>query len=100
MLTTDPLYKRPLLPAIFINNTANSIPLYTYSSFTGAATIKTNVFPLYCSVNLSKDTHGEFVIQFDDPNEAMESSVTVGSRVIIQCGKQSSSLTSLISGLI
>ncbi len=30
----------------------------------------------------------------------MESTVTVGSRVIIQCGKQSGSLTSLISGLI
>ncbi len=100
MLTTDPIYKKPLLPVIFINNTANAVPLYTYSSFTGTPTVITTAFPLFCSVNLSKDTQGQFVIQFEDPNEAMESTVTVGSRVIIQCGKQSGSLTTLISGLV
>jgi len=100
LLTTDPIYKKPLLPVITIKNTANSSTLYTYSSFTGTATGITTVFPLYCSVNLSKDTHGEFTIQFDDPNKTMESTITVGSRVQIDCGKQSGSTTRLISGLV
>lgn len=102
MLTTDPLYMRPLLPAITIRNTANNTALYGYSSFTGVATGTglTNVFPLFCSVNLSKDTQGQFIIQFEDQNKSLESTVTVGSRVQIDCGKQSSSLTRLISGLV
>jgi len=100
LLTTDSIYKKPLLPVITIKNTANSSTLYTYSSFTGTSTGITTAFPLFCSVNLSKDTHGEFVIQFDDPNEAMESTITVNSRVLIDCGKQSGSTTRLISGLV
>lgn len=100
MLTTDSIYKKPLLPVITIKNTANTSTLYTYSSFTGTSTVITTAFPLYCSVNLSKDTHGEFIIQFDDPNEAMESTITVNSRVLIDCGKQSGSTTRIISGLV
>jgi hypothetical protein len=100
MLTTDPIYKKPLLPVITIRNTLNTSNLYTYSSFTGTAGIITTVFPLYCSVNLSKDTQGQFVIQFEDPNKAMESTVTVNSRVFIDCGKQSGTTTRLISGLV
>jgi hypothetical protein len=102
MLTTDPIYYKPLLPQIFINNTANNTVQYQFSSFTGAATGTglTNVFPLFCSVNLSKDTQGQFVIQFEDQSKVMEPVVTVGSRVIIKCGKQSSATTSLISGLV
>ena len=102
MLTTDPLYYKPLLPVITIKNTANNATLYTYSSFTGTATGGglTTVFPLYCSVNLSKDAQGQFTIQFEDPSEDMEGVVTVGSRVQIDCGKQSGSLTRLISGLV
>ena len=103
MLTTDPLYMRPLLPLITIKNTANSTTQYTYSSFTGAATGTglTNVFPLFCSVNLSKDTQGQFTIQFEDQSRVIESAgITVGSRILIDCGKQSSSLTRLISGLV
>ena len=103
MLTTDPLYYKALLPVITIKNTANSTTLYSYSSFTGAATGTglTNVFPLFCSVNLSKDTQGQFVIQFEDQSRVIESAgITVGSRVLVDCGKQSSSLTRLISGLV
>ena len=101
MLTTDPLYYKPLLPTITIRNTANNATSYGYSSFTGTPTVITSANPLYCSVNLSKDTQGQFMIQFEDPNKAMESGgVTVGSRVIIQAGKQSSALTTLISGLV
>jgi len=103
LITTDPIYYKPLLPAITIRNTANNAAPYGYSSFTGVATGTglTNVFPLFCSVNLSKDTQGQFTIQFEDPGEAMEAGgVTVGSRVIIQAGKQSSALTTLISGLV
>lgn len=102
MLTTDPIYYKPLLPVITIKNTANTSTLYTYSSFTGAAsgTGVTSVFPLYSSINLSKDTQGQFTIQFEDPNQVMESKVTVGSRVQIDCGKQSGLLTRLISALV
>jgi len=100
MLTTDPIFKKPLLPVITIKNIANTTTLYTYSSFTGAATVKTSVFPIYCSVNLSASTHGEFVIQFEDSSKVMESTITVNSRVQIDCGKQSTSLIRLISGLI
>jgi len=100
LLTTDPIYKKALLPVITIKNTANNATLHTYSSFTGAATGITTAFPLYCSVNLSKDTQGEFSIQFEDPNRALENTVTVNSRVFIDCGKQSTSLTRLISGLV
>lgn len=100
MLTTDPIYKKALLPVITIKNTANSSTLYSYSSFAGTATGITTAFPLYCSVSLSQNTHGEFSIQFHDPNEAMENTVTVGSRVQIDCGKQSGSTTRLISGLV
>jgi len=88
------------VPVITINNTANNSTLYTYNSFTGAATVKTSVFPLFCSVNLSKDSHGEFTIQFEDSSKVMESTITINSRVFIDCGKQSGSLTRLISGLV
>lgn len=97
MLTTDPLYYRPLLPVITIKNTANNTTLYTYNSFTDSGTTDKVI---YCSVNLSQNTHGEFVVQFEDQNKSLESTVTVGSRVQIDCGKQSSSLTRLISGLV
>lgn len=100
MLTTDPIYKRPLVPVITIKNTGNTSTLYTYSSFTGTATGITTVFPLYCSVSLSRSSHGSFVIQFEDQSKVMEATVTVGSRVIIECGKQSGSVTRLISGLV
>ena len=101
MITTDPIYYKPLLPAITIRNTANNTATYGYSSFTGTPTVITSVNPLFCSVNLSKDTQGQFTIQFEDPGEAIEAGgVTVGSRVIIQAGKQSSALTTLISGLV
>jgi len=101
LITTDPIYYKPLLPAITIRNTANNVATYGYSSFTGTPSVITSVNPLFCSVNLSKDTQGQFVIQFEDPGEAMESGgVSVGSRVIIQAGKQSSALTTLISGLV
>lgn len=97
MLTTDPIYFRPLLPVITIKNTANNATLYTYNSFTDSGTTDK---VLYCSVHLSQNTHGEFTIQFEDQNKSLESTVTVGSRVQIDCGKQSSSLTRLISGLV
>ena len=88
------------MPVITIKNTANTSTLYTYSSFTGTSTGITTVFPLYCSVSLSQNTHGEFTIQFEDQAKVMESTITVGSRVIIECGKQSSQLTRLISGIV
>lgn len=97
MFTTDPLYHKPLLPVITIKNTANNATLYTYNSFTDSGTTDK---VLYCSVNLSKDAQGQFTIQFEDQNKSLESTVTVGSRVQIDCGKQSSSLTRLISGLV
>jgi hypothetical protein len=102
MLTTDPIYYKGLLPAITIRNTANNTALYGYSSFTGTATGSglTNVFPLFCSVNLSKDTQGQFTIQFEDQSKVIEPIITVGSRVIIQAGKQAGSVTTLISGLV
>jgi len=97
LLTTDPLYFRPLLPVITIKNTANNTTLYTYNSFTDSGTTDK---VLYCSVRLSQNTFGEFVIQFEDQNKSLESTITVGSRVQIDCGKQSGSLTRLISGLV
>ena len=97
MLTTDPLYHRPLLPVITIKNTANNATLYTYNSFTDSGTTDK---VLYCSVNLSQNTQGQFTVQFEDQNKSLESTITVGSRVQIDCGKQSSSLTRLISGLV
>lgn len=100
MLTTDPIYKKGLLPVITIKNTGNTGTQYTYSSFTGVSTVFPAVIPLYCSVNLSKDTQGQFTIQFYDQGKELESQVTVGSRVLIDCGKQSSPLTRLISGLV
>lgn len=102
MLTTDPIYYKPLLPVITIKTTGNPASnLYRYDSFAGTVTDGPNtVIPVYCSVILSQNTHGEFTIQFDDVNHTLESTVTVGSRVIIHAGKQSSSLTRLISGLV
>ncbi len=100
MLTTNAIYNKPLIPVITIKNTANTSTLYTYSSFTGTATGITTAFPLYCSVNLSQSTQGQFVIQFEDANKAMESTITVGSRVLIDCGKQSGVVTRIISGLV
>jgi hypothetical protein len=97
LLTTDPIYFKPLLPVITIKNTANNTTLYTYNSFTDSGTTDK---VLYCSVRLSQNTFGEFVIQFEDQNKSLASTVTVGSRVQIDCGKQSSSLTRLISGLV
>ena len=85
------------MPVITIKNTANNTTLYTYNSFTDSGTTDK---VLYCSVNLSQNTHGEFVVQFEDQNKSLESTVTVGSRVQMDCGKQSSSLTRLISGLV
>jgi hypothetical protein len=101
LLTNDPLYWRPLQPVITIKTTVNTSTLYTYSSFTGTATGVTTVFPHHTSVSLSQNTHGEFTIQFYDATEALEAAgVTVGSRVIIECGKQSSAITRLISGIV
>jgi hypothetical protein len=99
LLTTDPLYYKPLLPVITIKNTANNSTLYSYNSFTDTGTTDK---VLYSSVNLSQNTHGQFTIQFEDQNKSLESTanVTVGSRVQIDCGKQSSQLTRLISGLV
>lgn len=85
------------MPVITIKNTANNTTLYTYNSFTDSGTTDK---VLYCSVNLSQNTHGEFTVQFEDQNKSLESTVTVGSRVQIDCGKQSGSLTRLISGLV
>jgi hypothetical protein len=97
MLTTDPIYYKPLLPVITINNTANNAMLYTYNSFTDSGTVDRVI---YCSVHLSQNTFGEFSIQFEDQNKSLETTLTVGSRVQIDCGKQSGSLTRLISGLV
>lgn len=60
------------------------------------------VFPHYCSVSLSQNTHGEFTIQFYDAAKALESGgITVGSRVIVATGKQATvPTTALISGLV
>jgi hypothetical protein len=97
VLTTDPIYYKPLLPVITIKNTGNNATLYTYNSFTDSGTTDKVI---YCSVRLSQNTFGEFTIQFEDQNKSLESTVTVGSRVQIDCGKQSGSLTRLISGLV
>ena len=85
------------MPVITIKNTANNATLYTYNSFTDSGTTDK---VLYCSVNLSQNTQGQFVVQFEDQNKSLESTVTVGSRVQIDCGKQSTALTRLISGLV
>jgi hypothetical protein len=97
LITTDPIYFKPLLPVITIKNSANNATLYTYNSFTDSGTTDKVIF---CSVKLSQNTHGEFTVQFEDVNKSLESTVTVGSRVQIDCGKQSSSLIRLISGLV
>jgi len=97
VLTTDPIYKKPLLPVITIRNTSGSSLLYTYDWLTDVGTTDK---PFSCTVSLSQGTHGEFSISFEDANKSMESSITVGSRVRIECGKQSGSLTRLISGIV
>jgi hypothetical protein len=98
LLTTDPLYWKPLLPVITIKNTANNTTLYTYNSFTDSGVIDK---PIFCSVALSQNTHGEFGIQFEDENFSMkDAGIRVGSRVLIECGKSSTGLTRLISGLV
>src|SRR5215510_263217 len=98
MLTTDPIYYKPLLPHLSINNTSNTTALYTYNPFTNTST--TDV-PLYASVSLSQNTHGEFMIQFEDENKSMENAgITVGCRVKILAGKQNPASSILISGLV
>jgi len=99
MLTTDPIYYKPLLPIINISETDRGSTPYTYSAFTGSPGL--GILPLYCSVSLSQNTHGEFTIQFDDPGRDLEDmGIGAGWRVTIDCGKQSTSVTRLISGLI
>ena len=98
MLTTDPLYYKTVTTS---NNDKEHCQQYNaYTLTTPLRTREQLIRSLYCSVNLSQNTHGEFTIQFEDQNKSLESTVTVGSRVQIDCGKQSGSLTRLISGLV
>jgi len=102
MLTSDPIYYKSLRPKITILNYNNSSTFYAFDPFTGTITTgPTSVFPVSCNVSLSQNGHGSFTVQIEDQNELLDrDNITVGSRVLISCGKQSSQITKLISGVV
>jgi hypothetical protein len=102
MLTSDPIYYKALRPKITILNYNNSSTFYAFDPFLGTITTgPSTVFPIGCNVSLSQSGHGSFSVTIEDQNEQLNrDNITVGSRVIISCGKQSSQITKLISGVV
>jgi hypothetical protein len=102
MLTSDPIYYKSLRPKITILNYNNSSTFYGFDPFTGTVSPgPSSVFPIGCNVSLSQNGHGSFNVTIEDQNELLNrDNITVGSRVLISCGKQSSQITKLISGVV
>src|ERR1051326_200272 len=98
MLTTDPIYWKPLLPKIVITNVDQSSTYYTYDSIVDTATIK----PVYCRVELGTDHQGTFEVQFENSGLTLDTTnIKNGQRVIISLKKDTSlSFNTLIMGLI
>jgi hypothetical protein len=102
LLTSDPIYYKALRPKITVLNYNNSSTFYAFDPFLGTITTgPSTVFPIGCNVSLSQNGHGSFTVTIEDQNEQLNrDNITVGSRVIISCGKQSSQITKLISGVV
>jgi hypothetical protein len=97
MFTTDPIYRKPLVPRITIKSLDGATTYYTYDPWTD---IGTTTKAVSCSVNLSQNHQGIFTVVIEDETNAISSNVNLGARLIIECGKQSSQMTRLISGLV
>lgn len=95
--TSSAVYWKPLIPRITIKSLDNATTYYTYDPWTDAGTTTKAVA---CSVNLSQNHQGIFTVQIEDETKAINANVNLGARVIIECGKQSTQMTRLISGLI
>jgi hypothetical protein len=98
LLTSDPIYYKPLVPKITIKDLAANNTHYTYDPFTDTGTVNK---PISLSVNLSENTHGTFAFQIEDENNTLDTTkINKGARLIIEVGKQASQMTRLFSGLI
>jgi hypothetical protein len=97
MFTTDPIYKKPLIPRITIKSLDGGTTYYTYDPWTDSGT---TTKAIGCNVQLSQNHQGIFTVQIEDGSLNISSSVNLGARVLIECGKQSTQMTRLISGLI
>lgn len=96
MFTSDPIYFKPYKPRITIKALDNSSTLYTYDPWTDAGTTDK---PIYCTVQPQSPNHqGTFTVQWEDSTLATPDDLNL--RVIIECGKQSTQMTRLISGLV
>ena len=97
MLTSDPIYYKPLIPKITIENEQTGSD-YTYNPFSDSGT--TNK-PIHLSIGLSENSFGTFVLQIEDQNNVINRDLFgKGSRVIVEVGKQASQLTRLMFGLV
>lgn len=97
MFTTNPIYWSPLVPRITITSTSGATNYYTYDPWTDSGTTTKTIG---CNVQLSQNHQGTFSIQIEDQTDLINSNVNLGARVLIECGKQSTQMTRLISGLI
>jgi hypothetical protein len=93
MLTSDPIYKMPLVPWIRIFDLTQTSTLYTFDPFTD---VGTSAKPIYCNVSLSSDHSGIFVLEIENSGQTLDTSnINKGCRVLIGCGKQASQINYL-----
>jgi len=98
MLTTNPIYWKPYLPRIDINNLANNTTYYSFDPFADITTNKV----VYARVDLGIDHHGSFEIQIENSNQGLDTTnIKKGQRVFFYVKKDSTlGFNTLISGLI
>lgn len=95
MFTTDPIYKKPLVPRITVLTLDKVSTLYTFDPWTD---VGTSGKLIQCNVQLSQNHQGIFTFQIE--GDAYSPPFSNGDRVVIECGKQSTQMTRLISGVI
>ena len=87
MLTTDPLYYKPLKPKITIKNLANNTIFYTFDPFSDPDSSKINK-PISLSLGLSENSFGTFALQIEDQDNILNrDNINKGARVIVEVGK-------------
>lgn len=98
MLTSDPIYTKPYKPRITIKNTANNTTYYTSDPWINSG--NTNQ-ALFCGVNLSENSNGDFTVQIEDGGQTLNrNNINVGARLIVEIGKYQAGMYKVISGLI
>lgn len=97
MFTTDPIYLMPYKPKITILSLDKTTNFYTFNPWTDTGVVTK---PIYCNVQLSQNHQGVFTVQIEDENGVLSSNIDLNVRVIIECGKYSTGMYRLISGLV